>query len=104
MGCVVCGVHVCDVIRRVTCNRYPDSTLLCEKGCGPSGSGCGWIKVGEGWIYNFTIDFVVEGECKEEASKNSEFRPEKMVLERVGDTVACVCHRLERGVCVCVCV
>ena len=63
-----------------------------------------WIKVGEGWIYNFTIDFVVEGECKEEASKNSEFRPEKMVLERVGDTVACVCHRLERGVCVCVCV
>ena len=52
---------------------------MCERGVAQVKVGVVWIKVG-GWIYNFTVDFVVEGECEEEASKNGEFRPEKVVL------------------------
>ena len=34
----------------------------------------------EGLALQFTVDFVVEGKCEKEAGKNSELRPEEVLL------------------------
>ena len=42
-----------------------------------------WVWSGSKWeglALQFTVDFVVEGECEEEASKNGEFRPEEVLF------------------------